>query len=138
MTKEEIKELDNRLDQYFEKYVPMSGMAESLGGEMVRAMMRLLYRWYNDGDKPGVGYGNETCNSSNRFLCSHLGPYCDLDGFIVDSEYDDALYTNVKALLEYLDANPSIFEVANTIDSRIASSDDYERSREYEYEDEDY
>ena len=40
----------------------------SLAGELVRAMARIGYRWYNDGDQVGIGYGRETCNPAARFL----------------------------------------------------------------------
>ena len=57
-----------RINQLFEKLVPASGKAENLAGELVRAMARIGYRWYNDGDQVGIGYGRETCNPAARFL----------------------------------------------------------------------
>ena len=48
--------------------MPASGKAENLAGELVRAMARIGYRWYNDGDQVGIGYGRETCNPAARFL----------------------------------------------------------------------
>ena len=38
-------------------------MCETVGGEIIRAINRLGYRWWNDGDKFFVGYGVETCGS---------------------------------------------------------------------------
>ena len=57
-----------RINQLFEELVPASGKAENLAGELVRAMARIGYRWYNDGDQVGIGYGRETCNPAARFL----------------------------------------------------------------------
>lgn len=57
-----------RINELFEKLVPGSGKAESLAGELVRAMARIGYRFYNDGDQVGIGYGRETCNPAARFL----------------------------------------------------------------------
>ena len=57
-----------RINELFEELVPGSGKAESLAGELVRAMARIGYRWYNDGDQVGIGYGRETCNPAARFL----------------------------------------------------------------------
>lgn len=57
-----------RINELFEELVPASGKAESLAGELVRAMARIGYRWYNDGDQVGIGYGRETCNPAARFL----------------------------------------------------------------------
>jgi hypothetical protein len=72
-----IDKLDN---EYFndlrDKYVPGMGAAETRAGEIIRAMDRLIYRFFNDGDMVGKGYGNETCNSSYRYLRRRLGPGC--------------------------------------------------------------
>ena len=57
-----------RFDELFDELVPMSGKADSLAGEIIRAVSRIVYRYYNDGDIVGVGYGNETCNPAARFL----------------------------------------------------------------------
>ena len=57
-----------RINQLFEELVPASGKAENLAGELVRAMARIGYRWYNDGNQVGIGYGRETCNPAARFL----------------------------------------------------------------------
>ena len=51
-----------KLSRMFDEHVPMSGKADTVGGEIVRAISRIGYRWWNDGDHIGVGYGNETCN----------------------------------------------------------------------------
>ena len=63
MTKNE--ERNNKL---FKELVPETGKADSLAGELVRAMSRIGYRFYNDGDQLGIGYGKETCNPAGRFL----------------------------------------------------------------------
>lgn len=60
--------LYDTLDEAMKVLVPSSGPADTNRGEIVRAFQRLEYRWYNDGDEPGDGYGNETCNSSARYL----------------------------------------------------------------------
>lgn len=52
---------EERINKLFEKLVPASGKAESLAGELIRAMSRIAYRFYNDGDQVGMGYGKETC-----------------------------------------------------------------------------
>ena len=57
-----------RYEALFEKLVPGSGKCETLGGEILRAVSRIGYRWYNDGDKFLEGYGRETVNPAVRFL----------------------------------------------------------------------
>lgn len=59
---------DKRFNELFDELVPMSGMADTLGGEIVRAVTRIQYRYYNDGDIAWNGYGRKTVNPSVRFL----------------------------------------------------------------------
>ncbi len=62
---------EEALNALFEELVPSYGKADSLAGEIVRAACRIGYRYFNDGDHVGVGYGNETCNAAARFLLKH-------------------------------------------------------------------
>ena len=59
---------EERINKLFKELVPETGKADSLAGELVRAMSRIGYRFYNDGDQLGIGYGKETCNTAGRFL----------------------------------------------------------------------
>ena len=61
-----------RFNSLFEELVPMSGKADSLAGELARAVGRIGHRFYNDGDQIGIGYGKETCNPAARFLIKKL------------------------------------------------------------------
>lgn len=62
---------DDELDALLEELVPPSGKCDTLAGEIVRAIKRLLYRDSNDGDKFLYGYGLETCAPAAAFLHSH-------------------------------------------------------------------
>ena len=57
-------------EELSDKYVPSIGKADTKGGELVRAVDRIIYRFYNDGDIAGVGYGKETVNPAVRFLAA--------------------------------------------------------------------
>ena len=48
---------EERINKLFKELVPETGKADSLAGELVRAMSRIGYRFYNDGDQLGIGYG---------------------------------------------------------------------------------
>lgn len=61
------------IENEFEKHVPSSGRSDTLYGEIIRAITRICYRYYNDGDKIGIGYGNRTCNAAARFLIDKCG-----------------------------------------------------------------
>ena len=126
--------------QLWDEYVPASGMAQTTGGEILRAMARIIYRFYNDGDMVGVGYGNETVNSSDRYLTDVVPEYKTLDdGYTEYSEtaYEKHMLENHRKVFNYLQKTPKLFKEENTIDSRDGSEEDYRRSRDYEGYDED-
>ena len=58
------------VDHYFERMVPAIGKAKTINGEIIRAVTRIGYRWYNDGDKFFEGYGCETAGPAMAFLTS--------------------------------------------------------------------
>lgn len=66
---------ENRIHALFEELVPASGKADTVAGEIIRAVSRIAYRNYNDGDHVGVGYGNETCNPAARYLGEVAGSH---------------------------------------------------------------
>ena len=66
-----IEDSDYPFETAFDLLVPESGKCETLAGEMIRAMMRLLYRDYNDGDLFYEGYGLETAAPAASFLKEH-------------------------------------------------------------------
>ena len=59
---------ENDLDSWFQVFVPRQGKAESLAGEIIRALMRMEYRYHNDGDIFNFGYGLETAGPAYEFL----------------------------------------------------------------------
>ena len=137
-----INSLDNEFETLRDEYVPGIGMADTVGGEIIRAMDRLVYRWYNDGDRPYNGYGNETCNSSFRYLLSKLRdengrPNCPNLGGLDEEEYWDGIADLMQTVKDFLDNNPDLFERKNYEDSRSASEED-RRWAEEDEEDEDY
>jgi hypothetical protein len=62
------KTLEARNDVLFKKLVPDQGKCETLEGESLRALNRIIYRYYNDGDYWFDGYGIETAGSAEAFL----------------------------------------------------------------------
>lgn len=74
------------VDELFEKMVPAMGKAETINGEIIRAVTRIGYRWYNDGDKFFEGYGCETVGPALAFLtdCSEIDPQ--IRGSFADAE----------------------------------------------------
>ena len=60
--------LGKRNDVLFDKLVPSSGDSETVEGELIRAINRIIYRFYNDGDFFYKGYGIETAGGAHSFL----------------------------------------------------------------------
>lgn len=60
--------VEKKIEEMFERLVPFSGSCKTVAGEIVRALNKIVYRFYNDGDCIGVDYGNETCNAAARYL----------------------------------------------------------------------
>ena len=60
--------LGKRNDVLFDKLVPSSGDSETVEGELIRAINRIIYRWFNDGDYFYQGYGIETAGGAHSFL----------------------------------------------------------------------
>lgn len=68
--------LGDKLNEVFEtisdEYMPFMGKADTIGGEMLRAVNRIVGRYYNDGDVAGEGYGCRTVNPAVRYLKSMM------------------------------------------------------------------
>lgn len=123
---ETIMTAQDRINALFEELVPSSGAADTVAGEIIRATCRIGYRWTNDGDQLGIGYGKETCNPAGRYL----GKTCNDDiskqiwSLMYDPIYDDsydgayqkALEKVYEAILDYLEQNPELKTTKNEDD----------------------
>ena len=114
-TKSTLKEfvggaLESRNDALYDTLVPSSGNADTIEGEMLRAINKIVYRWYNDGDYFFKGYGIETAGAPMAFLAtcdeipqevqSQMGR---LEDKAIDSNGEEAKYeTTIKEMLEYI------------------------------------
>lgn len=106
-----------QLDKLFDELVPKSGKAESLAGELVRAASRIGYRFFNDGDMVGVGYGKETCNPAARFLLEKGG--IRIKGLVQglwevtdETAYEAILDALIHEVSYSIDQNPELREMA--------------------------
>ena len=107
--------VNDRLSKQFEELVPLEGKAESLAGEIVRAISRIGYRFYNDGDQLGIGYGKETCNSAGRFLAANTGEAIAsmvwaLWGVYRKDSYEKLLDKLAEMVCDYIDDHPELRE----------------------------
>lgn len=138
--------IDNqRLHELFKEHVPATGQAETIRGELVRAVMRIGYRFYNDGDQIGRGYGNHTCNAAGRYIQRYGnykmrekldqmwdGSILPYDYVMTDDKYEEYLEELIDATVDYLDGeDPALNE--KTPDMFSFSKDEDE---DYEYDEE--
>lgn len=113
----EQKAIDAKMQELFEKHVPAEGSCETVGGEIIRAMNRIGYRFYNDGDKAREGYGRETVNPACRYLVE--GQHLKLniwEHWYSDEEYNYQMYEDFKNILKHLEEHPELFTTSNTED----------------------
>lgn len=141
----QIRESDDPIQTAHELLVPMSGKADTVAGEIVRAMMRILYRDYNDGDLFYDGYGIETCGDAVAFLCDKVpDTYSSFEiialNNLTDSSYSDAINDIANEVLDYLYANPELFTQKNDEDMFEWDGEEFIESNEWKpnYEEEFY
>lgn len=111
-----IKSKGNTLSSYFSELVPTSGHAETKGGELVRCMMRLLYRDYNDGDKYYDESGSDACGSAAAFLDENgfneieefAKKQFDEELWVSDGEYTKFLKDLSNKVIKHIEDNPEL------------------------------
>lgn len=132
---------EKRIDELFYELVPFEGKCESLAGEIIRAFCRINYRYYNDGDQIGVGYGNETCNAPARFLEANCN---DSIKEVVRSMwnslfgYESKLEILSELILEFIENNPDLKHTETVDMFDFTLKEDYDYCDEWEDEEEDY
>lgn len=125
----------------FEVTVPNYGPAKTKGGEIIRAFVRIAYRYYNDGDIIGIGYGKQTCNPAARFL----GTECmaRVGGLIWrmwgdEYKYESQLEELGRAIVEELDEHEEYFRMPTKdmwdYTDKDEDVDDYEEDEEWDWE----
>ena len=112
---------EKKLGELFEELVPASGKAPTVAGEIVRAINRINYRNWNDGDHIGVGYGRETCNPAARYLGAKCGEevaslISAIWGIENDKAYDLILGQLEAEVIKYLERNPELKAAENRED----------------------
>lgn len=118
------RDTENALTMLFDELVPPQGAASTIAGELVRAIMRLLYRDYNDGDKFFTGYGLETCAPSAAYLMDH-GFEQEIED-VLDNQFEyqsDSAYTLklreiARAVITKILTEPELLITPSDADSR--------------------
>lgn len=102
----------DKFDGLNDKYLPMRGEGETKATQIVTAVNKLVYKWYNDGDVFDntyalVGWWNDLSSYAN-WLWEHTNADVILDKIaycLNDSDYEDLLKEMTDMLLdaEYLE-----------------------------------
>lgn len=114
-------------DELFDKYVPHSGKADTIAGEILRAFNKIEYRWFNDGDKFYTGYGKKTAGSFADYLYTETNDDIAnaLENMVgSDYTYEKGIAELKQAVIAYLVDNPELFNTDNDDDSMEWSTDD--------------
>jgi len=98
----------------FSELVSRSGAADTIEGELVRAVNKIIYRWYNDGDKFFDGYGVETAGPCIEFIRNTGEEFGmnDIDILIGEGEKSDADEKYEKFLSDLEDAEMNMLATA--------------------------
>lgn len=108
-------------NQWWDQYIPASGKANSVGGEIMRAISRIVYRFYNDGDTVDHYYGSNfnILIGADRYLCNTLrrSIYDSMRGEDEDEDnYEKLLEKNMASIFNYLLQNQNLFSKRNSED----------------------
>ena len=121
---------EKELTALFDELVPAQGKAESVAGEMVRAVNRIIYRYINDGDRVGIDYGKVTCNPAARYLlASDLKIISYIALALFDTarshyDYEDVLDDLGSAVVQQIKEHPELRTMATDDMLEYADSDE--------------
>ena len=138
---DKYEQVEHILDKAFDKLVPQQGAAQTVAGEHLRALMRILYRDANDGDKFFEGYGIETCGGSAEYLydngfSTQIEDIMDNAYYLSDNDdkYTEELLKLTRVVLQSIVENPELAWTPNDTDSREYSVNYIEENQpRYEY-----
>ena len=144
---------EERINKLFKELVPETGKANSLAGELIRAMSRIAYRFYNDGDQVGMGYGKETCNPAARFLMAKGNKRVSslataIWGIYDESAYEDLLDILAGAVADHVEQTPDLrttptddmwdYRTDEDVDDDWEDEEDGYEEEDYDEDEEDY
>lgn len=138
------KELEDRNEPLYDKLVPGDGDAKTVEGEMLRAINRIIYRYYNDGDEYFRGYGTETAGPAHSFLVNANHPLKSamIKVFKEGTDYEQTIKDALVIILDHIESKQGkytkntlggIFDYEPEFEDEEDEYDDY-----YDDDDDDY
>lgn len=108
------EQLIDELATLFDENVPNVGPAKTYLGEITRALNRVAYRFYNDGDMAGLDYGKETVDPCLAYLYKVYPGASRLieELFMTDShaEYEEVLTELLEVFVDELKSNKAKYK----------------------------
>ena len=132
--------LEKKNDALFDELVSVEGASETKAGELVRAVNRIGYRFWNDGDMIGVEQGNETCNAAARFIME-VYDGTEMEGLVSamwgmqnEKVYEYSLDLLFDSMVRYIDGHPELKTEPNDEDmfefKELSDEDWYEEDED--------
>ena len=135
------KELEDRNEPLYDKLVAGSGKSDTVQGEMLRAINRIVYRYYNDGDEYMRGYGTETAGPAHSFLVNANHPLKSLVStlFSKGTNYEQTLKDVLDAILDHVESRQGKY-TPNNLGDMFDYEPEFEDEESYEddWDDDDY
>ena len=124
--------LQKEYEALWERLVPAQGPAATKAGEALRAMSKLYYRWYNDGDKIERSMNEWDTHQSAARAFNYLHRFRDaasgftaqdlmenlLDAY-TEEQYEEALEEMADAIIEWAAKTPDVPNEDDFLDDRF-------------------
>jgi len=114
------KDLEERNNALYANLVPSMGNAGTMEGEILRAINKIVYRYYNDGDRYFEGYGCETAGPCHAFLVDEtpignsLKVIFGFAEFSPNSKlYEQTLDLALEKVLDFIESKNGKYEVSD-------------------------
>ena len=137
------KALEDRNQPLYDKLVAGSGKSDTMEGEMLRAINRIVYRYYNDGDEYHTGYGTETAGPAHSFLVNANHPLKSamIKIFGDGTNYEQTIKDALDTILDYIESRQGKYtpnNVGDMFDYEPEFEDDEFEEEDYDDYDDDY
>lgn len=106
-----------KMQEYFDKYVPSVGKADTVFGEIVRAWNYLHYQLFCNGESPHLSYARDGLISTMDYLNYIIEEDFKCPRYQYGTEY--RLYNYGARILLYIERHPELATLKNDYDSRI-------------------
>ena len=107
------KALEARINRLLSELPPAEGDASNLARELTRAISQLNHRFYDNGDRLGIGRGKQTCSPAGMFIAAETTSTISnqiREVWMCKNEqtYERKLEQVTKLVLDYIEHHPEL------------------------------